>query len=233
MVDSVRVTGLTKRLVLKLLGSDSGATTWDSKYNGHLNYALRILGSRMSPTVVQDEFHLCETIKTNITSQQQGDANDVTRFEELFNSLVNINTIVTHKWAIVYLLHSLSNTDTSGKLGQQSHTPLPIINPINNRGKSSFSSVNDNKPSNSNTNRTQQPIVDPQTAANHALIQQNLAFEVPEDILLRDIIFTFQGVNGKFIKYNEQLGGYAVKFVLFIYLVHESLSIHNSNLFIL
>jgi gamma-tubulin complex component 3 len=195
-MDSARVTGLTKRLVLKLLGPETGPKKWESKYDASLNYSLRILGSRMAPTIVEDDFHLRETIKKKLA--RQNDFADVAvRFEELLSALMKVDTIVTKKWAILYLLHSLSSSKN-----QSSHLVLSGVSLSHVALKP--------QPQSLNPLPAQGRNVDPQTLTNNSLVKQNTTFEVPEEVLLRDIVFTFQGVNGKFIKFNENANCYAV-----------------------
>jgi gamma-tubulin complex component 3 len=43
-----------------------------------------------------------------------------------------------------------------------------------------------------------------------AAVTAALSYDVPEEALVRDAVFAFQGIDGRFIKFDERLDGYAV-----------------------
>ena len=38
----------------------------------------------------------------------------------------------------------------------------------------------------------------------------NTSSELSEQLLIRDVIYAFQGINGTYVRYNESAGGYVV-----------------------
>jgi hypothetical protein len=68
---NTKVTELTRRLVRAVLqdgGNDGNRQVSDACEEHNFQYALRILGSRMYPTMNKDELHICEVVKKKRTN---------------------------------------------------------------------------------------------------------------------------------------------------------------------
>ncbi|GES99979.1 gamma-tubulin complex component 3 homolog [Rhizophagus clarus] len=190
-------------------------------------YCMRILGSRMTPSVVSDELHVSDLIKKKLAREHKSSANAL-RFANLFSKLQS-QTTITRKWSILYFLLSLSDQSNinEGKITNTS----PIEQAFSYRGLqnlSNFRNIETNKqsyeeevnrfiPNVSSSSKVSNIKVskEDELPSRTILIKQLAEFdhsnvEVSEEMLLRDIIFIFQGINGQFIKYNEESLSYII-----------------------
>lgn len=116
MGDSPNATSeLIQRLVKSVLSQSQGrhstgaATDLDAAQLQSLcQYSMRILGSRLEPTVVHDDFALEEIVKKKLV--QESGPTAALAFSELAQRLGNISSGLNNKWAILYLLYSLSGS---------------------------------------------------------------------------------------------------------------------------
>ncbi|CAB4494657.1 unnamed protein product [Rhizophagus irregularis] len=160
-------------------------------------YCMRILGSRMTPSVVSDELHVSDLIKKKLAREHKSSAKAL-RFANLFSKLQS-QTTITRKWSILYFLLSLSDQSNISEVGK------PIEQAFSYRGLQNLSNFR-------NIETNKQPY---EEEANRFIPNQlaefeNSNIEVSEEMLLRDIVFIFQGINGQFIKYNEESLSYII-----------------------
>ena len=161
---------------------------------------VRILSSSMSPSVTEgDEFHMISVIKRAL--QSKGKASLAVSFEEKANKLQRIG--LSNLWSPLYLLHRLRE----GKPKMTFHIPNSKL--IKN------SNLKENIPN--QQPKQGQDTQNAQISRNKASkkvapyqISKNTSFEMSEQIILRDIIFALQGIDGEFIKYNIDSQGYVV-----------------------
>merc|ERR1711871_1744312 len=66
---------------------------------------VRILGSRMAPSVVGDEQHLSQVIQKKLVREDS--ASSAARFADLPRRLIQMPKI-QERWSIIYLLHMLN-----------------------------------------------------------------------------------------------------------------------------
>ncbi|CAG8598062.1 10600_t:CDS:10 [Rhizophagus irregularis] len=184
--------------------------------------------SRMTPSVVSDELHVSDLIKKKLAREHKSSAKAL-RFANLFSKLQS-QTTITRKWSILYFLLSLSDQSNISEVGKVMNTS-PIEQAFSYRGLqnlSNFRNIETNKqPYEEEANRfipnvpssskvsTIKVSKEEELPPRIILIKQlaefeNSNIEVSEEMLLRDIVFIFQGINGQFIKYNEESLSYII-----------------------
>ncbi|CAJ0632189.1 7153_t:CDS:10 [Entrophospora sp. SA101] len=78
------------------------------------DYCMRILGSRMTPSIVNDEVHISDLIKKKLIRDENQSSSKALRFTNLFSKLQS-KKIITQKWGILYFLLSISDQAGSDK----------------------------------------------------------------------------------------------------------------------
>ncbi|XP_065644166.1 gamma-tubulin complex component 3 homolog isoform X3 [Hydra vulgaris] len=78
----------------------------DELISSQYQYALRLLGSRFSSSIVEDEFQLAECIKRNFA--KQGKVKEAAQFSELYSKLKGQQDTIKNRWGVLYLLYTLS-----------------------------------------------------------------------------------------------------------------------------
>jgi hypothetical protein len=73
----------------------------DSDVGLYQSLALRLLSSRVEPSVVQDEFGVRDLILRKLSSR------DANKFNELYIKLTK-RRVITKRWSIMYLFYRLS-----------------------------------------------------------------------------------------------------------------------------
>ncbi|PIM97651.1 Gamma-tubulin complex, DGRIP91/SPC98 component [Handroanthus impetiginosus] len=110
-----RVVDLVKELVYRLLYTSSGsnpqnpnASPTAQEYNQALKYSLRILSSRMTPSIAVDDSAMAESIKRRLATT--GKSSEALTFADLYSkfSLKSGPGSVKNKWAVLYLLKTIS-----------------------------------------------------------------------------------------------------------------------------
>eukprot|EP01052_Picozoa_sp_SAG31_P002625 SAG31_NODE_94_length_26208_cov_6.281091_15_plen_663_part_00 len=197
-------------LVGKLSVCFAGGTDPDAVQ--HLQrYAMRILGSRLSPSIVADTYHVGDAIKKKLERQQR--SNEVIVVGNQLRKLHSMNTL-KQEWAVIYLLHRLSgmpaanssvfsavfHSDGLEEVGAAATTPIP--SPGEPKQQQSLEA-----------GRGPEPGPSKQLYA-HAYKKYyetvNTANEISDSVLLRDLVFVIQGIDGRFVKYNQRADGFVV-----------------------
>ncbi|KAL2456599.1 Gamma-tubulin complex component 3 [Forsythia ovata] len=112
--DGKKIVDLIKELVHRLLtisqnpNSSSSTVPTQQKYIRALKYSLHILSSRMTPSIVADESAMVESIKRNLATA--GKSSEALTFADLYSnfSLKSGPGSVKNKWAVLYLLKTIS-----------------------------------------------------------------------------------------------------------------------------
>ncbi|XP_073045815.1 LOW QUALITY PROTEIN: gamma-tubulin complex component 3-like [Primulina eburnea] len=113
--DDRRVVDLVKELVHRLLSNPlspgnlaSSSIPTQEEYNQALKYSLRILSSRLNPSIAADEFSVVESIKRRLATT--GKSYEALTFTDIYSkfSLKNGPGSVKNKWAVLYLLNRIS-----------------------------------------------------------------------------------------------------------------------------
>ncbi|CAG8501787.1 10373_t:CDS:10 [Ambispora gerdemannii] len=184
-------------------------------------YCIKILGSRMTPSKVNDEIHVSELIKKKLIRENKS-TEQALRFTTLFAKLQS-QSMLTQRWAILYFLLSISDSSTT-----RDTIPLDYVfssgglyePTVKETSEDSQNRFMPNIPSSSTASgaKLKTPISNenPPTAEeslppDEILRNQSTAkHEISEDLLLRDIVFVFQGIDGQYIKFNRETDSYNI-----------------------
>ena len=72
----------------------------ENQVSHYLSYSLRILSSRVQPSIVEDEFGVRDLILKKLNTK------DAQKFNELYIKLTK-RRVITKRWSIMYLLYKL------------------------------------------------------------------------------------------------------------------------------
>ncbi|CAG8502131.1 11284_t:CDS:10 [Cetraspora pellucida] len=209
--------------------SETGKTTdLTLRQQQTFDYCLRILGSRITPSIVSDEIHVSDLIKKKLTNiyqkilviREHKSSSKALRFTNLFTKLQS-QSIVTRKWAILYFLLSVSEQSSNGEVTGNVNNPIEQafayrglqdisksleserIKSTSEELKNRFiPNVSPLSKQSSNYSKEKEPLP-PKTILNKQLATLDNNNEIPEALLLRDIVFIFQGIDGQYIKYDK------------------------------
>mmetsp|Transcript_3609 Transcript_3609/g.6859 ORF Transcript_3609/g.6859 Transcript_3609/m.6859 type:complete len:718 (-) Transcript_3609:13-2166(-) len=216
---AAKIAELVKRLAKSVLAKGRGQAN-PTAVDRSVTYALRILSSRMYPTVEKDDFQIAEAIKRKLLSRPQliGGLNGkeaALKFEESNNRLESQRSLLTERWSVLYLLYTLTGSqlshstsavdmarDQSFMTAGNGITAIAIPQP--NRHLSSVGEGQQPE------GKTAPPRPNKLSPSSLTLIDQNLSYQVSEEVLLREIIFTLQGIDGQHIKFSTEQNGYAI-----------------------
>ncbi|KAG0213595.1 Gamma-tubulin complex component 3 [Mortierella sp. GBA30] len=182
------------------------------------DYCLRILGSRLAPSLVSDDVHISDLIKKKLIREDPSSAKAI-RFSHLYTKL-SACSVLTKKWAILYFL--LAVGDQSSAAGQDcriNNQPLSFLGLHNletasargNPGTGSdMATPRDTRRESATHIFSSSSSSQPKTTANMSLMNVMSRIsddkEVEESALLRDLIFVFQGIDGTMIKFGAASG---------------------------
>eukprot|EP00252_Welwitschia_mirabilis_P025567 TRINITY_DN8041_c0_g1_i1.p1 TRINITY_DN8041_c0_g1~~TRINITY_DN8041_c0_g1_i1.p1 ORF type:complete len:873 (+),score=147.91 TRINITY_DN8041_c0_g1_i1:193-2811(+) len=225
------VPGLLWELVLRILGTQTEngfSDDEDRKYvmERAFKYALRIVGSRIAPSLACDEAAMAESIKRQLA--QEGRSKEGLVFADLnrrFSAITGPGSI-QNKWAVLYLLRTISEdrkkeiADTRGAASRFASTlsasaavgglnaiesmesrkrPQTLTTPAEPGNPSSGVLILERDPENART-----------TALQEYMEAWQEASEISEIALVKDVLYACQGVDGRFVKFQQDLDGYAV-----------------------
>ena len=172
-------------------------------------YVYRLLGSRIGTPVGGDEFQLVEKIKRFLAGSGTDGSRKAIRFAELYRRFSQ-KRVLSNRWGVMHLMSLLSNSSSKAPSGRVGGSVLGLLEQ---------SEVFKAAPP---------PMVDLSTGLQHSLqqlapgaLQQGVAawrdheavrtdHQVPESVLVRDVVFAMQGIDGQFIKFDRSLDGFAV-----------------------
>ncbi|CAG8720812.1 18621_t:CDS:10, partial [Dentiscutata erythropus] len=207
------------------------------------DYCLRILGSRITPSIASDEIHVSDLIKKKLIREHKSSSKAL-RFTNLFTKLQS-QTIVTRKWSILYFLLSVSEQSKNGEIIGNVNNPIEQafahrglqdltksieyerikstpdevknrfiqnVSPsleferikstpdeVKNRFIQNVSPI----PKPSAKYSKEKESLPPKTILTKQLATLENNSEISEALLLRDIVFIFQGIDGQYIKYDK------------------------------
>ncbi|KAF9932969.1 Gamma-tubulin complex component 3 [Mortierella alpina] len=187
----------------------------DARVQAAQEYCLRILGSRLAPSLVSDDVHISDLIKKKLMRDDPSSAKAI-RFSHLYTKLSTCS-VLTKKWSILYFLLALSDqSSTAGKDGRTNNQPLSFLGlhnleTTNARERSRTSLADTGASSRARNEPMQASSVSQSREAAHGTPRNYLnriseGDEVEESALLRDLIFVFQGIDGKMIKFGAESG---------------------------
>lgn len=209
---------LVKELVHRLLSqsSQSQQNPQNPNFENSFRYALRILSSRLTPSIAPDAAAIAESVKRRLATQ--GKSSDALSFADLFAKFSSKTGpgSVNNKWAVIYLLKIISEDRKSAKNVVNSSTLLP------NLGVHELESKNDSRVLNGKEDKQlgwrQNGVLlvnkDPENLRDVAFREfVNLVKEeneVSEEVLVRDVLYCCQGIDGKYVKFNTMVDGYCL-----------------------
>ena len=189
-------------------------------------YCMRILGSAIGATGARsrDAAALNEGIKRRLIRarphHKEGE-NSANRFDLLFRRL-ETSRVVRNKWAVLSLLQELANTNRQA-------TDRNVLAPV------SFSlgdlGAYETKTTKAEPYQRAQPDIVSDSSAGRINVEKlirkkneysdkasmlqykiddNTSFSMSQQLLLRDVIFAFQGIDGKYIRYSKSEGAYSI-----------------------
>ncbi|KAH9321324.1 hypothetical protein KI387_015963, partial [Taxus chinensis] len=214
-----QVAGLVRELVSRLLPREN--LKEEGAERAH-QYAMRIVGSRISPSLATDEAAMAESIKRQLV--HQGRSSDALTFADLYRRF-SAHPGIDNKWALLYLLRAISEDQRKERGGLFTST---ISAPASMGGLHAL-------PDNSrvskiyNNDKTLDQHKAPDIYHRGGVLSLSkdpenaraLAFreyvevcrdesEVTEGALVRDVLYACQGIDGRFVKFDKDLDGFAV-----------------------
>ncbi|KAI4341281.1 hypothetical protein MLD38_026021 [Melastoma candidum] len=210
--DRQKLTDLVKELVLRLLDTDPSTQLFQSSYL----YSLRILSSRLlsSPSLL-DPVSLSDSIKRRLASR--GKSSLALTFHDLFSRFSSLSGpgSVNNKPSLLLLLHIIS-LDRSSCLDTSSSSSPAVISlpdPLECFDRSRVPGDKARPP-----NGVLLIEKDPENLRDLAfreyvdLVREE--FEVAEEVLVRDVLYACQGIDGKFVKFGKFEDGYVLSDVV-------------------
>lgn len=209
---------IVKELVHRLLSQSpqSQQNPQNPNFENSFRYALRILSSRLTPSIAPDAAAIAESVKRRLATQ--GKSSDALSFADLFAKFSSKTGpgSVNNKWAVIYLLKIISEDRKSAKNVVNSSTLLP------NLGVHELESKNDSRVLNGKEDKQlgwrKNGVLlvnkDPENLRDVAFREfVNLVKEeneVSEEVLVRDVLYCCQGIDGKYVKFNTMVDGYCL-----------------------
>ncbi|KAH7512368.1 hypothetical protein FEM48_Zijuj12G0083400 [Ziziphus jujuba var. spinosa] len=219
--DQHKVADLVKELVLRLLSQNPTADSHRPKpdspaFQNSLRYAFRILSSRLTPSIAPDSAAIAESIKRRLATQ--GKSSQALTFADLytkFDSKTGPGS-VNNKWAVLYLLNILSEDRKSSK--SQLDSPLLLLPNLALNG-SELGNVSRvlrgrGRQEKGWNNGVLLVSKDPENVRDIAFREfANLIKEenaVSEEVLVRDVLYACQGIDGNYVKFDAKSDGYVL-----------------------
>ncbi|PSS13785.1 Gamma-tubulin complex component like [Actinidia chinensis var. chinensis] len=250
MEDDQRVLYLVKELVHRLLSPPNhiSANNYTSTHTHQqfVKYAIRILSSRMTPSIAADETAMAESIKRLLASH--GNSSDAVTFADLYSkfSTKTAPGSIKNKWSVLYMLKVISEDRKNQKVRSDSMISTGIFASAASGGLPALFDSERNY--NSRVLRDREKLEkgrsdgvgidnsrvlcgqgtvekgwsggvlmvskDPENIRDIAyrefatfLKEEN---EVSEEVLVRDVLYACQGIDGKFVKFDKNVDGYAL-----------------------
>ncbi|KAF9360428.1 Gamma-tubulin complex component 3 [Mortierella sp. AD094] len=209
---------------------DADLDTADADHEARIKvaqeYCLRILGSRMAPSLVADDVHISDLIKKKLMREDSTSAKAI-RFSHLYTKL-SARPVLTKKWSVLYFLLAVSDQSSATALDNRSSSsnqPLSFLGLHNldttkvrertSTKQSDTSMATHSRHGSMHISSNARPTIPTSgTTAYMNLINEQVKSgqqrEVEESALLRDLIFVFQGINGKMINFEAESGTFAI-----------------------
>lgn len=192
--------------------------------DGTVEYALRLLASRLQPAVLTDSFAVVEASKRLVAARDAPSAlGDAARLED-YAARLGRQSVLREKWAVLYMLHSLAEENDAFRTRvprMSLHRPfgryagLSLLDADRLRalqegpdGAGGAGADGESRLGSELARRSR----DAQLRRDELrrAVEENLSFEVPEAALLRDVIFALQGIDGRYVRFDEGRDAYVV-----------------------
>ncbi|KAM4091113.1 hypothetical protein ACJW30_09G114200 [Castanea mollissima] len=208
--DHQKVSDLIKELVLRLLSqnptSDPQPTDPNSAdfANSH-RYAFRILSSRMTPSIAPDAAAIAESIKRRLATQ--GKSSEALTFADLYSKFASKTGpgSVNNKWAVLYLLKIIAHDKNSARTQLLDSSVL-----LPNLSDSRVSSRKQKGWENGVLLVSKDPENRREIAFREFVNFVKEENEVREEVLVRDVLYACQGIDGKYVKFDKTADGYVL-----------------------
>ncbi|KAF9100965.1 Gamma-tubulin complex component 3 [Mortierella sp. GBA35] len=180
----------------------------------------------MAPSLVADDIHISDLIKKKLVREDPSSAKAI-RFSHLYTKISSCS-VLTKKWSILYFLLAISDQSSAAALESRSNNqPLSFLGLHNletgeaggqTRERTSTEQSDLTMAAHSRHGSLQMPTSQQQSrkapSASATLLSgdpqasnsTHTTGEVEESALLRDLIFVFQGIDGKMIKFGAESG---------------------------
>lgn len=173
-------------------------------------YVYRLLGSRIGAPTSGDEFQLVEKVKRNLAATGTDGARKAIRFAEVYRRFSQ-KRVISNRWGVMHLLHALSNSAGASPGGKGAGSALGLLEQ-SAVFKAAPPAMPDLASQMEQSLRQLAPGV-PQTRGaswrDHEAMRTD--HQVPEPMLVRDVVFAMQGIDGQFIKFDKSVDGYMVE----------------------
>ncbi|KAJ8754488.1 hypothetical protein K2173_005649 [Erythroxylum novogranatense] len=210
--DQRKILDLVKELVHRLLSQNPNQNPNSPDFSSSLRYAIRILQSRLTPSVSIDAAAIAEAVKRRLATQ--GKSSQALTFADLYNKFASKTGpgSINNKWAVLYLLKIVSEDRKSAESAPGSTFLLP------NLGLHDSELSDDTRvPKKDDTgwnNGVLLVTMDPENLREIAFKEfVNLVREeneVSEEVLVRDVLYACQGIDGKYVKFDADVDGYVL-----------------------
>ncbi|KAH9605783.1 hypothetical protein KSS87_004661 [Heliosperma pusillum] len=219
-MENQKVLDLVKELVKRLISqpqnpnpnTPNSQNPNSSRFNQSLSYAIRILSSRMTPSISSDEAAMAESIKRLLFSQ--GKSSDALSFSEIYSkfALKNGPGSINNKWAVLYLLRVVSEDRNLSKKQCNSLVSrgLPAISDIPSSGNYRGCSEKGVGCDGGVVMISKEPENSRDIAFREFVSLLREENEVSEEVLVRDVLYVCQGIDGSYVKFDKKVNGYVL-----------------------
>ncbi|KAJ0266249.1 Gamma-tubulin complex component 3 [Hirschfeldia incana] len=201
--DQQKAADLVHKLVLRLLSQTPNPPDPNSpSFLKTLRYTHRILTSRLSPpssVVSPNAAAIAESLKRRLAAQ--GKSSSALAFADLYTKLASKTgpDSVSNKSSLLHLLKTVSD-DRKSSINSSLLLPNSSLGEASKKKDSSKGTLLISKDS--------ENLRDIAFREYKTLIKEEN--EVTEEVLVRDVLYACQGINGKYVKFNSEIDGYAV-----------------------
>ncbi|KAL9233031.1 hypothetical protein vseg_008074 [Gypsophila vaccaria] len=211
-----KVLDLIKELVLRLTSispnPNPNPNLDPTRFNQSVRYAIRILSSRMTPSIAPDEAAMAESIKRHLVTQ--GKSSEALSFADIYSKFTSKAGpgSINNKWAVLYLLRVVSEDRKTSKKQLNSIVSggLPAIFDTRVNDKSRGGNDTGVGPNGGVlvVSKESENIRDVAFREFTKLLREEN--EVSEEVLVRDVLYACQGIDGSYVKFNDNVGGYVL-----------------------
>ncbi|KAG5243816.1 gamma-tubulin complex component [Salix suchowensis] len=220
--DQQKILDLVKELVNRLLSQNPKPPTCNPNPNPNcpdfqnsLRYAFRILSSRLTPSIAPDASAIAESIKRGLATK--GKSSQALTLAELYNKFASKTGpgSINNKWAVLYLLKIISEDKKNAQNAPNSTLLLPNLG-LNELDLSNESRISRDfkRREKGYDNGVLLVSKDPENLLEIAFREfVNLVKEeneVSEEVLVRDVLYVCQGIDGKYVKFDANVDGYVL-----------------------
>ncbi|KAJ3037161.1 Gamma-tubulin complex component 3, partial [Rhizophlyctis rosea] len=194
----------------KLRRDGGGASDQDGHVEQTYQYCMRILSSRMASNTVQDETHLSDMIKKRLMRRDKTSTSAI-QFSNLYNKLAS-QDVLHNKWAVLAFLMAVGGQGESG--GEDVLVDTPFSNfALRKLPQTSFTPQPNSIPNAYQTPKETEdrgPVPTKPYNSYYTAKYHKAQSSISESMLLRDVIYVFQGIDGKYVKYDASADSFLV-----------------------